>query len=63
MGIPEREEREKGAESIFKNIIAKNFPNLGQNWIHKSMKLILYYLNTKRSSSRHIILKLSKVNN
>ena len=28
MGIPEREEREKGAESLFKQIIAENFPNL-----------------------------------
>ena len=28
MGIPEREDREKGAESLFKQIIAENFPNL-----------------------------------
>ena len=30
MGIPEREEREKGAEGLFKQIIAENFPNLGK---------------------------------
>ena len=28
MGIPEEEEREKGAEGIFKQVIAENFPNL-----------------------------------
>ena len=30
MGIPEGEEREKGAERLFLKIIAKNFPNLGK---------------------------------
>lgn len=29
-GLPEREEREKGAESVFREIIAKNFPTLGK---------------------------------
>ena len=29
-GYPEREEREKGTESLFKQIIAENFPNLGK---------------------------------
>ena len=30
MGVPEGEEREKGSESLFKEIIAENFPNLGK---------------------------------
>ena len=30
-GAPEREERKKGAERFFKEIIADNFPNLGRN--------------------------------
>lgn len=30
MGIPERKEGEKGAESLFKEIMAYNFPNLGR---------------------------------
>ena len=29
-GIPEREEREKGSESIFEDIVAENFPNSGK---------------------------------
>ena len=63
-GISEEEEREKGAESLSKEIIAENFPNL-----EKKIGVPLYEanrtpncLNTKRSSLGHIILKLSKVN-
>ena len=30
IGVPEGEEREKGTENIFQEIIAKNFPNIGK---------------------------------
>ena len=30
IGVPEGEEREKGAEKIFEEIIVKNFPNTGK---------------------------------
>ena len=30
MRVPEREEQEKGAESLFKEIMAENLPNLGK---------------------------------
>ena len=30
IGVPEREEREKGTEKILEEIIAKNFPNMGK---------------------------------
>ena len=30
MSIPEGEEKEKGADRLFKEIIAENFPNLGK---------------------------------
>ena len=30
MGVPEEEEQKKGAEVLFKQIIAENFPNLGK---------------------------------
>ena len=64
IGIPEGEEREKGAESLFKEIIAENFPNLGKeleiqvNEVNRSPK----YINIKRPSPRHIVVKLAKVN-
>ena len=28
IGVPEEEEKEKGIESVFEEIIAENFPNL-----------------------------------
>ena len=28
IGVPEKEEREKGAKNLFEKIIAENFPNL-----------------------------------
>uniref|UniRef100_A0A9L0SYR7 L1 transposable element RRM domain-containing protein n=1 Tax=Equus caballus TaxID=9796 RepID=A0A9L0SYR7_HORSE len=63
IGIREGEEREKGAESLFKEIIAENFPNLGKELdlqIHQNNR-IPNYINAKRPSPRHIILKLAKV--
>ena len=30
IGVPEGEEREKGPEKIFEEIIVKNFPNVGK---------------------------------
>ena len=30
VGVPEGEEREKGPQKIFKEIIAENFPNMGK---------------------------------
>ena len=64
MGIPEGEEREKGSESLFKEIIAENFTNLGKELyiqVHEA-KRTSNYLNTERSSPRYIILKLLKLN-
>ena len=64
MFIPEEEEREKGAESLFKEIIAENFTNPGKELdiqVHKA-KRIFNYLNAKRRSPGHIMLKLSKFN-
>ena len=64
MGIPEREEREKGAENLFKDTIAENFSNLG-----KELDIQIYeangipnYLIAKRHSPRQMIINLSKFN-
>ena len=64
MRIPKVKERDKWAESLFKNTIAENFPNLEKELytqVHKA-KRVPNYLNTERLSSKRIILKLSKVN-
>lgn len=57
MGIPEGEEREKGEESLFKEIIAQKFPDLGTELaiqIHKA-KGTPNYLNVNSPSPRYII--------
>ena len=38
IGVPEGEEREKGPEKIFEEIIAENFPNMGKEKPPKSRK-------------------------
>ena len=62
MGIPQGGEKE--AERLFKEIIPENFPNLGKELgiqIHEANRTS-NYLNTKRPPPRHMIIKLSKVN-
>ena len=36
IGVPEGEEREKGTEKIFQEIIAENFPNMGKEPTHSN---------------------------
>nr|KAF6422876.1 hypothetical protein HJG63_008664 [Rousettus aegyptiacus] len=61
MGILEGEEKEQGLESIFRQIVDKNFPNLrnelelGIQGVNRTPN----YLNPRRPL-RHIVLKLSK---
>ena len=57
IGIPEGEEKENGEESLFKEIIAENFPNLGKELgeLHvKEANRTPNYINVKRPSPRHI---------
>ena len=63
-GIPVGEEREKESESLLKEIIIENFPNLEKELgtqIHVA-KRIPNYLNAKKTFPKTHILKLSKVN-
>ena len=38
IGVPEGEEREKGPEKIFEEIIAENFPNMGKEIVNQVQK-------------------------
>ena len=61
IGIPEIEEREKGAEGVLEQIIAENFPDPGKEKgteIQEAQKTPFSNLN--QSSARHIIVKLAK---
>ena len=38
IGVPEEEEKKKGTEKIFEEIIVENFPNMGKEIVVKSRK-------------------------
>uniref|UniRef100_A0A9L0TTE6 L1 transposable element RRM domain-containing protein n=1 Tax=Equus caballus TaxID=9796 RepID=A0A9L0TTE6_HORSE len=65
IGIPEGEEKEKGAEGLFKEIIAENFPNLGREMeLHVTeANRSPNFIKARRPTPRHIVVKLAKVHN
>ena len=60
-GVPE-EEREKGTECLFKQIVDVNFPNLWKEPQIQEANSTPSYLNPKRPSTSHVGLQLSKIN-
>ena len=63
IGVPEGEEREKGPEKIFEEIITKNFPNMGKEIVNQIQEAqrVLGRINPRRNTPRHIIIKLTKI--
>ena len=61
-GVPE-EEKKKGSEKIFEEIIVKNFPNMGMEIVNQVQEAqrVPYRINPKRNMLRHILIKLSKI--
>ena len=61
IGVPEEEEKKKGTEKIFEEIIAENFPNIGNEI--KSRKHIESNrrINPRKNMPRHILIKPSKI--
>ena len=64
IGIQEGEEKENGGESVFKEIIAENFPNLGKEMeIHvEEAARFPKCVNVKSPTARHVVVKLAKGN-
>uniref|UniRef100_A0A5G2QAB8 L1 transposable element RRM domain-containing protein n=1 Tax=Sus scrofa TaxID=9823 RepID=A0A5G2QAB8_PIG len=62
IGVPEGEEREKGTEKIFQEIIAKNVPHMGKEPLTQIQEAqqVLYKINPRRNTPRHIIIKLTR---
>lgn len=62
IGVPEGEGREKGEESLFKEITTDSFPSLGRDFdIQHEAKRSPNYLNTERPSPKHTAMKLSQM--
>ena len=61
IGIPEGEEKEKGVENIFEEIITGNFPNLKEtDFKIQEAQRSPNKLNPNRPIPRHIITKTAK---
>ena len=64
IGVPEGEEREKGPEKIFEEIVVENFPNMGKEIATQVQEVqrVPYRINPRRNTPRHIVIKLTKIN-
>ena len=62
IGVPE-EEKKKGTEKIFQEIIVENFPNMGKEIVNQVQEAqrVPYRINPRRNMRRHILIKLSKI--
>ena len=62
IGVPEEEEKKKGSEKIFEEIIVKNFLNMRKEIVNQIQKVqrVPYRINLRRNMSRHILIKLTK---
>ena len=63
IGVPEEEEKKKGTEKIFEEIIVENFPNMGKETVSQVQEeqRVPYRINPRRNMPRHILNKLSKI--
>ena len=62
IGVPEEEERKKGYEKTFEEIIVENYPNMEKeiaNQVQEAQR-IPYRVNPRRNTPRHILIKLTK---
>ena len=63
IGVPEEEEKKKGTEKIFEEVIVENFPNMGKEMVNQVLEAqrVPYRINPRRNTPRHILTKLSKI--
>ena len=62
MGVPEDEEKKKGYEKVFEEIIVEIFPNMEKEIVNQVQEAqrVPYRINPMRSMPRHILIKLAK---
>ena len=61
--VPEGEEREKGPQKIFEEIIVENFPNMGKEIATQVQEVqrVPYRINPRRNMLRHIVIKSAEI--
>ena len=63
IGGPEEEEKKRGTEKIFEEIIVENFTNMGKEIVNQVQEAqrVPYRINPRINRPRHILIKLSKI--
>ena len=61
IGIPEGEEREKGPEKIFEEVMVKNVPNMGKEIATQVQEAQRVQDKPEENTLRHIVIKLTKI--
>ena len=63
IGVPEEEEKNKGYEKIFEEIIVENFPNVEMEIVNhvQEPQRVPHRINPRRNTPRHILIKLTKM--
>ena len=62
IGVSEEEEKKKGYEKNFEEIIVENFPNMEKEIVNQLQEAqrVPYRINPRRKTPRHILIKLPK---
>ena len=57
IGVPEEEEKKKGSEKIFEEVIVENYPNMGKEIVNQFQEAqrVPYRINPKRNTPTHIL--------
>ena len=63
LGVAKEEEKKKGTEKIFEEIIVENFPNMEKEIVNQVQEAqrVPYRKYPMRNTPRHILIKLSKI--
>ena len=63
IGVPEEEEKNKGTEKIFEEIIVENFPKMGKEIATQVQEVqrVPDRTNPRRNTPRHTVIKLTKI--
>ena len=63
IGAPKGDEREKGPEKIFEEIIVENFPTMGKEIATQVQEAqrVPYRIIPRRNTPRHIVIKVAKI--
>ena len=62
IGAPKEEEKKKGYEKIFEEIIVENFFNMEREIVNQVQEAqrVPYRVNPRRNMPRHLLIKLTK---